>query len=297
MATIECVIALGMFDGLHLGHREILSQAKNICTEHGLKLIATTFSDEIGKKSFKNGGFLFDEENRVAALKDFGADEVLVFPAGEAFLDLSAVEFFDWLTALYPLCTVVMGEDFTYGKGKCGNVKTAENYFESSKVKLFVVPLKRDGQNKISTSLIKNMLAKGEIGSSNRLLGYPYYMKGVIMTGRGEGAKNNVPTANFVVSPNLSIPAAGVYRTKTLIDGKKYVSLTNLGTHPTFNDMRFNVETFVLNFSGSLYGKKIKVEFYNKIREVIHFSSKEELYRQIRKDVEEVQNDEIRGRG
>lgn len=293
MAFIKNVIALGMFDGAHIGHREILNAAKDYAANCNGSFLATTFSDDFAKKRFKSAGLLFDEAERIAMLKDFGATNVIVFPADETFLNTEADDFLNWLDFHYAPSVVVAGSDFTYGRNRGGNSESLKSFYKEKNVEVIVVPLKSEFGEKVSTSAIKTLLAKGEIERANSLLGRYYFVTGAVVAGRRDGTKNGVPTANIALSDLLVRLKDGVYESRTTVEGIAYPSITNIGSHPTYGDERENIETNLIGFDGHLYGKKIKVEFIKRMRDIKRFASEDALYRQIRSDIEEVKNDQI----
>lgn len=294
MALIKTVIALGMFDGAHIGHKEILNTAKECAEACNGIFLATTFSDDFAKKRFKSTGLLFDEAERISMLKESGAKNVIVFPADEPFLNMDADDFLDWLNDHYAPSVVVAGSDFTYGRDRVGNSESLKAFFREKNVEVFVVPLKNEFGEKVSTSAIKTLLTKGETERANHLLGRHYFVTGTVVEGRRDGTKNGVPTANIALSDLLIRIKDGVYESRTTVDSIGYPSITNIGSHPTYGDERENIETNLIGFEGNLYGKKIKVEFIKRMRDIKRFASEEELYRQIRSDIEEIKNDQIR---
>lgn len=294
MAHIKNVIALGMFDGAHIGHKEILNTAKECAANCNGIFLATTFSDDFENKRFKSAGLLFDEAERISLLKESGANNVIVFPADDAFLNMQAEDFLDWLNSYYAPSVVVVGSDFTYGRNRGGNSESLKSFYREKNVEVFVVPLKNEFGDKVSTSAIKTLLAQGEIERANRLLGRLYYVTGTVVGGRRDGTKNGVPTANIALSDLLVRLKDGVYESRTTVDNVEYPSITNIGSHPTYGDERENIETNLIGFEGNLYGKKIKVEFIKRMRDIRRFASEEALYRQIRSDIEEVKDDQIR---
>ena len=213
-----------------------------------------------------------------------GAKRVIVAEWEEKLFNLSPKEFLTKLVKLHNVKGIVCGQDFTFGKGAQGNVKTLKEFCKDNNIKLKVVKLKRHFTKQISTTLIKEKLLNGKIKTANYLLGDNYFISSVVEHGRGEGTLKTFPTANLKLSPDKFKIKSGVYATKVVVDGKKYNGLTNYGSCPTFNCDNFLVETYILDFSGIIYNKEIKIEFLDYLREIKKFNSPQELKEQIKKD-------------
>lgn len=277
------VYCLGFFDSMHRGHRVVFDEGKRLASQFGTDLCVLTFGDGIYKALGKPEKEIFLLRERMDMLKSENI-EVIVLPARKEFLDSSAEEFLDSLEDLNAL-GFVTGSDYRFGKNASGDVNTLINRFKGSDVFVSVCPLLSDNGRKISTTDIRNLLKEGNISSANSLLGFPYFISGTVVGGFRNGRLIGIPTANVDFEEEKFIPANGVYVTKTTVGGKSYVSVSNVGSHPTFGDAHVNLETHLLDYDKEIYGENIKVEFYEFLRGVKSFSSVEQLKNQISYDI------------
>ncbi len=277
------ILALGFFDGVHLGHISLFKKAKSML-EKGDSFALFT----IDGKFFKNQeGNIFSLQEKRQIFCKHGVDFVISAQASENFFNLSATEFLHILFNNYNIKGVVVGQDFTFGKNAEGNFQTLKNFCQIKGVKCEICPIVYFNGEKISASDIKRELSCGNVKKVNSLLAENYFISGKVVHGRGVGAEQLYPTANLLLSQEKYKIKNGVYATKTTVDGKVYNSVTNYGSCPTFNCDGFSVETFILNYQGNLYEKEIKIEFLSYLRDICKFSSVEELKKQIKKDMEQ----------
>ncbi len=276
------VLALGFFDGVHLGHKLLLKKAKSMLEKGDTFALFT-----IDGKFFKNEyGNIFSYEEKRELYKSQGVEIVISAMASQDFFNLEPSQFLQILFNNYNIKAVVAGQDFKFGKNALGNENTLKEFCKNKGVKCEICPILEYQGKKISSKEIKEKLALGEIEKANQLLGENYFITGKVVHGRGVGKVELYPTANIMLNSEKLKIKSGVYATKTIIDGKSYNSVTNYGSCPTFNQENFSIETFVLNYQGDLYEKQIKIEFLSFIREITKFSSVEELKEQIKKDTE-----------
>lgn len=265
---------LGGFDGLHLGHRRLLSCAK----QSGLPVGVMTI---IGGKAQENI-FTFAERERI--FRENGVDFVFELPFAE-IKDLSAEEFLHKLTTEFAPKLFVCGEDFRFGAGASG---TPETLKRAGQVRVEIHPLLQMYGEKISSRAIKALLSEGEIPKANALLGESFFLVGEVVKDRQVGRTLGFPTAN-VLYPKEKFPLKqGVYETRVCLDGKTYKCITNYGARPTFDNGRVLTETYLDGFDGDLYGKTLKIEFVRYLRPVSKFSSVDELTEQLKKDISSV---------
>lgn len=269
---------LGGFDGMHIGHRQLLHIAK----KSGLPVGVMTI---VGGKGEKN---LFTFSEREEILKNCGADFVFELPFSE-IKDLSAEDFLKILTQEFSPALFVCGEDFRFGAGALG---TAQTLKESAKTEVEILPLvKMDGE-KISSRWIKERLKSGEVEKANTALGERFFLTGIVQEDRKVGRTLGFPTAN-IAYPQEKFPLKiGVYETRIAVDGVVYKGITNYGARPTFSDETVWTESYLDGFSGNLYGEELKVEFVRYLREIKKFESAESLKAQLQKDIQEVRKDD-----
>jgi len=275
------VLALGFFDGAHLGHREVFSVAKSMCKKE--KFAVFTF----GGKLFKNAsGNIYTLKEKKLIFKSLGANYVMVAKWDSNLYNMSPQHFLLNLVQNHNVKGIVCGTDFTFGKNAEGNVAFLKEFCTQHDIIFREVNLKTHNNRQISTTLIKEYLINGKIKEANYLLGDNYFVLGKVLHGRGDGSKSVFPTANVVISKEKLKIKSGVYATRLKVDGKYYNALTNYGTCPTFNFKNFIIESHVLDFSNDIYNKDIKIEFLDYLRDIKKFNSAEELKNQIKKDME-----------
>lgn len=260
---ISCA-TIGNFDGVHKAHKVLINETK----KYGFKSLVITF-DDLGKDD------IISLEQKIKLIEDLNVDYLIILKF-EDFKNMFYYEFNKMLKKL-KVKRVVIGKDFRYGFKNEGDYIDLDNKFEVDIIDDF---LEKD--EKISSTKIRNLLKTSNISAANNLLGYNYYLEGVVVSGNALGRTIGFPTANLDCKTLLS---GGVYKTITTINDKKYNSITNIGYNPTFNQQEeMKIETNIIDFNDNLYDLVIKVEFISKIREEIKFTSKEELIEQLNKD-------------
>lgn len=283
----RAVIALGYFDGVHLGHVAVIKKARDIADGLKCKLVVASFGGNL-RAALGDGEetYIFDMEEREKIFLSLGADEVVFFPTDKDFLCKTGEEFLLFLNADREIAEYVCGADYRFGKDGAGDLALLKDYASSHGQKVYVTETILHRGEKLSSSLIKKMFLSGEIRAANELLFSPFFISGKVVKGRGEGRVLGFPTANLKIDPKKAELKDGVYAGKILADGKEYKAVINYGESPTFGRKERLIEAFLPDFSGNLYGKDIKVCFLDYIREVKKFSSAEELKSAIEKDLE-----------
>lgn len=281
------VIALGTFDGLHLGHTDVINTAKNYAERSGLKLAVFTFSNHplaLIRPDLVPVRIISAEE-KIKLLESFGVDYLINIPFTEDFAALSPDEFLERLACFNYRCLVV-GENFTYGFLGSGKTETLERGGRKNGFDVIVRPLVKMNGNVVSSTGIRNLIQAGHIEYANRMLGRAYSITGKIVHGEQRGRKLGFPTANIeLLHGEMAVPAPGVYAVTASIEGSIYEGMGNIGNNPTFNDVEHaRLEVNLFNCSGDLYGKTMSVQFHKYIRAEKKFSGVEELCRQIEED-------------
>ena len=281
------VIALGTFDGLHLGHTDVINTAKDYAERSGLKLAVFTFSNHplaLIRPDLVPVRIISAEE-KIKLLESFGVDYLINIPFTEDFAALSPDEFLDRLDCFNYRCLVV-GENFTYGFLGSGKTETLERSGRKNGFDVIVRPLVKMNGNVVSSTGIRNLIQAGHIEYANRMLGRAYAITGKIVHGEQRGRKLGFPTANIeLLHGEMAVPAPGVYAVTASIEGSIYEGMGNIGNNPTFNDVEHaRLEVNLFNCSGDLYGKTMSVQFHKYIRAEKKFSGVEELCRQIEED-------------
>lgn len=281
------VIALGTFDGLHLGHTDVINTARDYAERSGLKLAVFTFSNHplaLIRPDLVPVRIISAEE-KIKLLESFGVDYLINIPFTEDFAALSPDEFLEKLACFNYRCLVV-GENFTYGFLGSGKTETLERSGRKNGFDVIVRPLVKMNGNVVSSTGIRNLIQAGHIEYANRMLGRAYAITGTIVHGEQRGRKLGFPTANIeLLHGEMAVPAPGVYAVTVSIEGSIYEGMGNIGNNPTFNDVEHaRLEVNLFNCSGDLYGKTMSVQFHKYIRAEKKFSGVEELCRQIEED-------------
>lgn len=282
----KTAVALGMFDGVHLGHRAVFERAESF-DEHGAEAAVFTFdSESLGDKHGKSYRYVVPNSLKLDMIRQAGIKNICCADFSE-LRNYEAEEFVKVVLAgKMNAVKVVCGPDFRFGRGAAGNVDSLRKYgakygFEVSTVDPVVV----DG-NVVSSSRIRELLSEGDVKKANALLGYRYKIKRSVEDGNHIGRTIDFPTINQSFDEGQLIPAYGVYATSVVIDGKQYDGITNIGVKPTVEkECRPLAETHILGFSGDLYGKMLEVSFSDFLRPERKFDSLDALKMQIQIDI------------
>lgn len=281
----ETIVALGNFDGVHLGHKRILESLSRKADELGLLSMVLTFSPHpeniLGEKKIK---MIQTLDQRLEEIEKFGIQAALVIPFDKKFSNLSGKEFIQKIVVnLLQAKAVVVGENFRFGRDRKGDISLLRSLSSRFGLKVFSVPSVNKEEMIVSSSLIRQFLQEGKIEKANDLLGKNYEIEGEVIKGKSRGTFLGFPTAN-IQTRNEIVPL-GVFITNVAIDGESLPSLTNIGRCPTFGYQEANIESYIINFNRNLYGRKIRIYFIKKIREEIKFDTAEELSQQIKRDL------------
>lgn len=282
---MQRILALGSFDGVHLGHRAVIAKA----VEKGLELSAEPavfcFSTPPAASTNPSVKTLSTPNDKESLLRELGALHVIMADFS-SFSEISADSFIkDYLIQKYRAVAVVCGYDFSFGKDRGGKIELLRAYFGEQRV--FVVPPIYENGEIVSSSKIRTYLSDGDIDKANALLCRPFSISGIITAGRQDGRKLGFPTLNHVPKTTIAIPAHGVYVTRSSLDGGEYVpSITDVGVAPTLDKSGVvRLETHLLCNSPATSPKLMRVEFLAHIRGEIEFGTKEDLVTQIGRDV------------
>ena len=269
-------VTLGKFDGIHRGHRLLLSRV--LARE---ELVPTVFTFQMGA----DGGKVYVQEEKDRMLADLGMKREIIFPFDEQTRKLSPQAFVrDVLVGSLDARYICVGEDFCFGKNREGTVDTLRQYQEQYGYELDILPKLTWENEVISSTRVRRHLQEGEMEKVNTLLGQAYFLQGRVAHGKALGRTLEMPTANLVPPPGKLLPPFGVYATMVAVEGKKYRGVTNVGRKPTVGEFSTGVETFIMDFDQDIYGKEMVVSFYHFLREEKKFSDVEELVSQINKD-------------
>ena len=290
MSSKNYVVALGNFDGVHLGHQAVVRRAVEEGSRRGAKVVAATF-DPHPRVVLAPGSeprLLTTLELRREELLGYGVDVVWAIRFDEALSRKSPEEFVrDVLVGEIGASAVVVGENFRFGHRAAGDFRELERLMRGFGGEAYAVPVRsEDGEAPISSTRIRRLVGEGEVAEAARLLGRPYVLRGEVVVGDKRGRIIGFPTANVLADPAQVVPARGVYAGLVRVGKDTYAACTNIGVAPTFERRESRVEAYLLGFEGDLYGLEVDVSFLERIREEKRFSGVEELKRQISRDVE-----------
>ena len=290
MNSMNSVVALGNFDGVHLGHRAVVRRAVEEGRRRGAKVVAATF-DPHPRVVLAPGSeprLLTTLEMRREELLGYGVDEVWAIRFDETLSRKSPEDFVrDVLVGEIGASAVVVGENFRFGHRAAGDFRELERLMRGFGGEAYAVRVRsEDGEAPISSTRIRRLVGEGEVAEAAKLLGRPYVLRGEVVMGDKRGRTIGFPTANVLADPALVVPSRGVYAGFVRVGKDTYAACTNIGVAPTFERRESRVEAYLLGFEGDLYGREVDVSFLQRIREEKRFSGVEELKTQILRDVE-----------
>lgn len=291
MEKKSVVIALGYFDSVHLGHVKVINKAIETAKNFGVFSAVFTFNGNL-KKAIGKGDekYIFTPEERKEVLLSVGVDEVFLAPVDKAFISKTKFEFLDYLNEKYHILGYVSGDDYTFGSDR-GTVDDLIFYAKAKNQSVETVSMLLDNGKKIATTDLKVYLNQGLVKKVNSCLITPFFITGKVYSDRKVGRQYSIPTANVKIVPEKQPLKKGVYSGAMIIDGKKYKAVINYGNRPTYNLNEDLIEVHAIDFNGEIYGEIVKIEFYDFIREIKKFLDSNELFAQIKKDVEFVKGE------
>lgn len=276
-------ICLGYFDGVHLGHKQIIHRAVR---EGEYDLGVLTFDVPVSSllDNNKSKEVLTSLTDRFRIIDRLGVDYYFILHIDKDFLNMDPLEFINILKKLN-VKEVYVGEDYRFGKDKKGDPELLKKYFSTEVIKL----LRYDGK-KISSQEIISLLKEGKMDKANALLGQNYAISGTVVEGHHNGEKLGIRTANVKPSVNYVLPRFGVYKVIAYIEGVPHIAIANVGVHPTIVEEKEPlIEVHIPHYKNEDYGKAIMVEFLEFIRPEKTFKDKEALVRQVKEDIRKIE--------
>ena len=285
------VIALGFFDGVHLGHGGLLRAARRRADELGCAASVMTFDRHPSVViTGRPTPLITSRRDREYLMKSlYGMDEVLFIHFSHAMMEMPWEEFIDdCLLRDLNVVHIICGADFRFGYRGEGTAKLLREACAARHIGCDIIDeICLDGVP-VHSTLVRDLLRRGEMEEAARFLGHPHCLSGAVISGKRLGRTMGIPTANISVPPEVLVLPAGVYAARVAFDGKDYAAVTNVGTCPTVSDHApLVVEPWILDFSGDLYGKEIRVFFYKKLRDEVKFPSLAALQAEIRRNADE----------
>jgi len=287
----ETLLTIGVFDGVHAGHRYLLKKLQQRAAEKNLLSGVVTFNPHPQSvlQPHNQLPWLNSLEDRVKAFRELGINIVAVLTFTPKVAQLSAREFISLIKKQLRMRGIMVGPDFTLGRGGEGNINLLRALGREMKFSVEVIPPYTINGEIVSSTLIRRALAQGDMRKVERLMGRHFHLRSKVITSDKRGRVLGFPTANLDIRPQQALPGNGIYATIAQVDGKQFPSATNIGIRPTFGEGEKTVETHFLDYKGNLYGKDIRLEFVQKLRDEQRFPSSKELKVQIEKDVREVE--------
>jgi riboflavin kinase / FMN adenylyltransferase len=285
----ECWLTIGVFDGVHRGHQEILTGLAASARQAGLPAAALTFHPHPAAVLGRGTGlrYLTLPEERAALLADLGMDLVITLPFTRELADLTAETFMSRLRDRLGVSRLRVGYDFALGRDRKGDVPALTEIGRRLGYTVETVPAVTNGEQVVSSSLVRSRLAAGEVESAAAALGRPYALSGPVVRGDGRGRKIDIPTANLAVPPEKVVPANGVYACRAWLGGESHPAVTNVGVRPTFTPEQVTpaVEAHILDFDAEIYSRELRLEFVARLRDEMKFPGVQALVEQIRADI------------
>ncbi|UCH60522.1 MAG: bifunctional riboflavin kinase/FAD synthetase [Anaerolineales bacterium] len=282
-------LTIGSFDGVHLGHQEIIGQLVREAEIEGTHAVALTFYPHpaiiLGKR--RDTHYLTTPDERAEIIGGMGVDFVITFPFSQETANLSARAFISRLHEHLSFQGLCVGHDFALGKNREGDSQTLTKLGEEFGYRVrFVEPVKNDNVV-VSSSRIRAKILEGEVEQAAKFLGRDYRIKGRVIPGDGRGKTLGIPTANLEIWSEQVIPKAGVYATRVRHREQILLAVANIGIRPTFEEAPVlpRVEVHILEFSEEIYGEEIYIDFVSRLRDELRFSKVDALIEQIQKDI------------
>jgi riboflavin kinase / FMN adenylyltransferase len=289
-AAAELGVTIGNFDGVHLGHRQLLARIKQECLSRKLLFVAVTFVPHPHKILYpeKERFLIGSYEQRRKLLQEMGVDILVEFSFTRDFSTLSAEDFLQHHLCCHPhIKKFFLGYDFAFGTNKQGGHDVIKEFCQPRNIEVEIQPKFETKGGVVSSSLIRDLIVSGELKQVEELLQRPFQLQGLVIKGEGRGRKIGFPTANIHVDADLIVPQGGVYVSRTLYKGMLYKSVTNIGHNPTFKSTsQLHIETNLFDFDLDIYGETLEIQFLQKIRDEIKFPTVNDLVAQIKRDVE-----------
>ena len=278
------ILALGFFDGVHMGHQALLEACRELAQLHNGKPGAVTFgSHPDGVVRGNAPGLINTLADRERLLRSGGMERIIVLPFDRKTRQQPWQEFLGMLEETYHAAGFVCGSDFRFGHRGEGNREKLQQYCAEKGLPCAVVPQQQLEGVAVSSTHIRNLMETGHMSQAIRFLGHPHILSGKVVHGHQLGRTLGIPTANLMLPKELVVPMFGVYACVAVVDGVRHPAVTNIGTRPTVAGIGITVEPWILDFNGDLYGREIVLEFYQFLRPEQRFSSldamREEIFR------------------
>ncbi|WP_326845374.1 bifunctional riboflavin kinase/FAD synthetase [Streptococcus gallolyticus] len=286
----DSVLVLGYFDGLHRGHKALFDKAKEIAKRDNLALTVLTFNESprLALSRFTSDLLLSltSPEKRYEKFAEYGVDYLYLIDFTSTFSKLSAKNFLENYIKQLRAKTIVVGFDYKFGHDRKDAIDLAQQF----NGEVVVVPEVQDNGEKISSTRIRQLIFEGNIKEVNRLLGYNFSTRGIVVHGDARGRTIGFPTANLAPIDNVFLPGDGVYVSDVIVNGKSYRAMTSVGKNVTFGGTELRLEANIFDFKDEIYGETVEIIWLDKIRDMVKFAGADELIEQLKSDKEVAAN-------
>ena len=278
------IYALGFFDGVHLGHQQLLHACCALAAEHGCGTAAITF-DRHPQSLFAGDppALLNSASDRELLLRQYGVEHIHCLPVTKEVMSTNWEAFLENLVEQGGT-GFVCGSDFRFGHRGEGDADKLQGFCREHSLPCVIVPEQRIDGIRVSSTHIRTLVEAGDMKTAERFLGHPHILTGTVVSGRQLGRTIGIPTANVLLPEGVVVPKLGVYASICAVGGRNFVAVTNVGSRPTVDGHQVRVESWLLDFSGDLYGKKIALQFHEFLRPEEKFPSLEALKAKIQQD-------------
>ena len=283
------VFALGFFDGVHLGHQALLSECARLARELGAHTAAITFMEHPRSLFAPAPPLISTLTDRRMLLRRYGVEHIYAFPVTREVMGRNWQEFLLELME-YGAAGFVCGQDFRFGSRAEGDVEKLRQFCRERNIPCVIVPEQSLNGIRISSSYIRRQIESGDMATAVRFLGHGHMLTGTVVTGRKLGHRLGFPTANIELPENVIVPRHGVYACRAFVGEKSYMAVCNVGSRPTVQGHQVRTETWLLDFSGDLYGQSVTLEFLWFLRPEQRFQSLDALKTAVLQDAENTRN-------
>ncbi len=282
-------VTTGTFDGVHLGHRQIISKVTESARKMQGESVILTFYPHPRMVLFPDDNdlkLLNTQDEKIALLEQAGVDNLIIIPFTKEFSRLSSVEFVrEILVTGIGTRKLVIGYDHHFGRNREGSFEHLKEYGPLYGFDVEEIPKQLVDDVAVSSTKIRNLLLEGNIREANNCLGYEYFFSGIVVKGKQLGRELGFPTANVHINDRYKlIPAIGIYAVKVIVDDAEYKGMMSIGVRPTIGGTPLTVEVNIFDFSQDIYSKEIRVKLVERLRDEQHFDSLEALKAQIQDD-------------
>lgn len=288
-------VALGSFDGLHLGHLSLIRKAISLAKENNGNSMVFTYKNhplsiikpELAPK------IIMDLQSKLQCLKNENVDVVAIRTFTKEFMEMSPEDFIKVLSVDYNVKGIIVGFNFRFGHKNEGDIKLLESLKEKYGYEVWVMEPFKYNEEVISSTRIRKSILEGEVNEAIKMLSRPYSIRGIVKHGKKLGRTIGFPTANLGFDEKIIIPKIGVYYTNVIWNDKIFKGITSVGYNPTVNGQDLTIETYILDFDNEIYGQEIEVLFVDRIRDEKKFDSLDALVENLKKDKEFAVNSKI----